>query len=327
MTLARYTLQHHRHFQKKLKKGARLSAVQFRGATRERLDPSVTAVEYEQSVPIGPMRVSRVSGQALIDQLVRRIFEGGPPQHVVTANAQFYVLAERDARFRQCLAEADYVCADGLPIVRMCNWMGAADIERITGVDLIPLLCERAAQFGLPVYFLGGSPGSAAASASLLMDRYPKLRVCGVGCPPKGFENSPEILTEVLRSIAAAEPSIIFVAFGAPKQEYFIQQHIRSLGIPVAIGVGGSFELLAGIRKRAPRWAQAAGMEWAFRLAQEPRRLAGRYLVGNSVFSFYALRYLFSEQALQAHDAFHAHFHKPDDELEVPGTERNREVG
>ncbi len=273
------------------------------------------------------MRVTRLSRQALIDQLIQRIFEGGPTQHIATANAQFYVLAERDARFRQCLAEADYICADGLPIVRMCNWMGAVEIERITGVDLIPLLCERAAHFGFPVYLLGGYPGAAAASASLLMDRYPRLRVCGVGCPPKGFENSPEILTEVLRSIAAAEPSIIFVAFGAPKQEYFIQQHIRALGIPVAIGVGGSFELLAGMRKRAPGWAQAAGMEWAFRLVQEPRRLAKRYLIGNSVFSYYALRYLFSEDALQARDAFRAQLHKPEGEIEETGTEQNREVG
>jgi N-acetylglucosaminyldiphosphoundecaprenol N-acetyl-beta-D-mannosaminyltransferase len=242
---------------------------------------------------------------------------------VVTANAQFYVLAERDARFRECLAEADYICADGLPIVRMCNWMGAIGAERITGVDLIPLLCERAAEFDLPVYLLGGYPGSAAESASLLMDRFPKLRVCGVGCPPKGFEESPEVLTQVLRSIAKAEPSIIFIALGAPKQEYFIQQHIKALGIPVAIGVGGSFELLAGVRKRAPLWAQAAGMEWAFRLAQEPRR------VGNTVFSYYALRYLLSEEALETRDAYRGvqTENEVSEAMEQQPAGRTREVG
>jgi N-acetylglucosaminyldiphosphoundecaprenol N-acetyl-beta-D-mannosaminyltransferase len=261
-----------------------------------------------------------------VDQLVQHVFAGTETKHVVTANAQFYVLAERDAGFRQCLAEADYVCADGLPIVRMCNWMGVPSAERITGVDLIPLLCERAAEFDLPVYLLGGYPGSAAASASLLMDRFPKLRVCGVGCPPKGFEESPEILTEVLQSIANAEPSIIFIAFGAPKQEYFIREHIKALGIPVAIGVGGSFELLAGIRKRAPQWAQSVGMEWAFRLAQEPRRLAKRYLVGNSVFSYYALRYLLSEEALEARDAYHAAQRESEQPLEQKNV-RRQEVG
>ncbi|MDQ1450850.1 MAG: N-acetylglucosaminyldiphosphoundecaprenol N-acetyl-beta-D-mannosaminyltransferase [Acidobacteriaceae bacterium] len=272
------------------------------------------------------MRVTTLSMRELVDQLIQHVFEGTKTKHVVTANAQFYVLAERDARFRKCLAEADYVCADGLPIVRMCNWMGAIDAERITGVDLIPLLCERAAEFDLPVYLLGGYPGSAAASASLLMDRFPKLRVCGVGCPPKGFEESPEVLTKVLRSIAQAEPSIIFIALGAPKQEYFIQQHIRTLGIPIAIGVGGSFELLAGVRKRAPQWAQVAGMEWAFRLAQEPRRLAKRYLVGNSVFSYYALRYLLSEEALETRDAYRG-AQTESEAMEQQPAGRTREVG
>jgi N-acetylglucosaminyldiphosphoundecaprenol N-acetyl-beta-D-mannosaminyltransferase len=267
-----------------------------------------------------------LSRRELVDQLVQHLFEGRPQtKHVVTANAQFYVLAERDKRFRQCLAEADYICADGLPIVRMCNWMGIPGAERITGVDLIPLLCGRAAEFDLPVYLLGGYPGAAAATASLLMDRFPKLRVSGVGCPPKGFEESPEVLTQVLRSIGMAEPSIIFVAFGAPKQEYFIQEHIKALGIPVAIGVGGSFELLAGIRKRAPQWVQSAGMEWAFRLAQEPRRLAKRYLVGNSVFSYYAFRYLLSGKALEARHAYHAALRESEEPEQQ--SERKREVG
>jgi N-acetylglucosaminyldiphosphoundecaprenol N-acetyl-beta-D-mannosaminyltransferase len=275
------------------------------------------------------MRVTTLSRQALADHLIRHIFDGAPTQHVVTANAQFYVLAERNARFRQCLAEADYVCADGLPIVRMCNWTGAVEVERITGIDLIPLLCERAAELDLPVYLLGGSPGSASAAASLLMDRYQKLQVCGVGCPPEGFENSREVLTEVVRSIARAKPAIIFIAFGAPKQEYFIQQHIKPLGIPVAVGVGGSFEMLAGVRRRAPRWAQAAGMEWAFRLAQEPRRLAKRYLLGNSVFSYYALRYLFSEEALGARNALRASLHEMKYERKESDeqTQHEQEVG
>jgi N-acetylglucosaminyldiphosphoundecaprenol N-acetyl-beta-D-mannosaminyltransferase len=304
-----------------------LSALRLNKVIRETAAARSVAVTNDRAVAIGPIRVTTLSMRELVDQLIRRVFEGTKTTQVVTANAQFYVLAERDARFRECLAEADYVCADGLPIVRMCNWMGAIDAERITGIDLIPLLCEPAAELDLPVYFLGGYPGSAAASASLLMDRFPKLRVCGVGCPPKGFEESPEVLTQVLRSIAQAEPSIIFIAFGAPKQEYFIQQHIRALGIPVAIGVGGSFELLAGVRKRAPQWAQAAGMEWAFRLAQEPRRLAKRYLLGNTVFSYYALRYLLSQEALEARDAYHATLDETETgKMEQPAG-RTREVG
>jgi N-acetylglucosaminyldiphosphoundecaprenol N-acetyl-beta-D-mannosaminyltransferase len=270
--------------------------------------------------------VTTLSRLTLVEELMQHILDGVRTKHVVTANAQFYVMAQRDARFRRCLGEADYICADGLPIVRMCNWMGAIDVERITGVDLIPLLCERAAELALPVYLLGGQPGSAAASASLLMDRFPGLRVCGVGCPPEGFEKSRRLIGEVLRSIARAQPAIIFVALGAPKQEYFIQQHIKPLGVPIALGVGGSFELLSGVRRRAPRWAQAVGMEWAFRLAQEPRRLARRYLLGNSVFSYYALRYLFSEEALEAREAFQVAIHKKATDESAQRTKNEREV-
>jgi N-acetylglucosaminyldiphosphoundecaprenol N-acetyl-beta-D-mannosaminyltransferase len=303
-------------------KGVTLAAVRLKQIEQEGVAASLD--REKEAISIGPFRVTTRTPQDLVDQLMKHIFDGEPTQHVVTANAQFYVLAKRSVRFRRCLAKADYICADGLPIVRMCNWMGAIDVERITGVDLIPLLCERAAALDLPVYFLGGAQGSAAAAASLLMDRFPRLHVCGVGCPPKGFEESPQVLTQVVRSVAAAEPAIIFVAFGAPKQEFFIQQYIRSLGIPVAIGVGGSFELLAGVRKRAPAWAQSAGMEWAFRLVQEPRRLARRYLLGNLVFSWYALRFLLSEDALAARDALHTADY---DGKAKPSAEQDTEAG
>ena len=277
-----------------------MSAAQRKAPYRRSMTASSAFGARAESVSIGPLRVTTLSGHQLADRLIDHVFAGDEPLHVATANAQFYVLAQRSAAFRACLEEADYVCADGLPIVRLCHWVGADCVERITGVDLIPMLCERAAEHDLPVYLLGGNPGSAAASASLLMDRYPGLRVCGVGCPPVGFEESPAVLKQVLASIAAANPAIIFVAFGAPKQEFFIQRYLRDLGIPVAIGVGGSFEFLSGTRRRAPAWVQSAGLEWAFRLAQEPRRLARRYLLGNSVFSYYALRFLLSDAALHA---------------------------
>ncbi len=299
----------------------RLSSVKLREVAREAA--AGESIESVRSVSIGPMSITTLSGAGLIEQLIRGICNGAPTQHVVTANAQFYLLAERNLQFQECLAEADYICADGLPIVRMCHWMGAREVERITGIDLIPSLCEQAASLGLPVYFLGGEPGSAAATASQLMDRYPGLLVCGVGCPPRGFENSPRVLREILASIEAANPAIIFVAFGAPKQEFFIRQHIKAMGIPVAIGVGGSFEVISGMRRRAPQWAQTAGMEWIFRLAQEPRRLAKRYFIGNSVFSYYALRFLFSEEALEMRNAVGAEQRDSDES----SAERKREIG
>ena len=246
-----------------------------------------------KNIAIGPMRVSALSAHELTRRLIGHTF-GKETHHVVTANAQFYVLAERDAMFRRCVEEAQYVCADGVSVVMACKWLGKADISRLAGVDLIPMLCEQAATLGLPIYFLGGRPGSAAQSASLMMRQYPGLKIAGIGCPPVGFQDDPEELQEVLKCLKIANPAIVFVALGAPHQEFFIQQHVRALNIPVAMGVGGSFEMISGMVQRAPGWIRRGGLEWAYRLAQEPRRLGKRYLVGNTLFSFYVMRYFLS---------------------------------
>jgi N-acetylglucosaminyldiphosphoundecaprenol N-acetyl-beta-D-mannosaminyltransferase len=255
-----------------------------------------TQYDLRERVGIGPLRIDPLSVNELTRRLIGHTFAPGKTNHVVTANAQFYVLAEEREDFRRCVGEAEYVCADGISVSLACKWLGRKAVARIAGVDLISYLCAESVSLGLPIYFLGGNPGSAAASASILMKRYPGCRVAGVGCPPYGFIQNPDILEEVLESIKAAKPSIIFVALGAPRQEFFIQEHIRPLGIPVAVGVGGSFEMICGATHRAPMWMQRSGLEWLFRWSQEPVRLANRYLIGNALFSFYLIRNLVKQK-------------------------------
>jgi len=245
-------------------------------------------------VPIGPIKISLLSAQELTQRLIGHAF-GDTTQHVVTANAQFYVLAEEQEAFRECIQGADYVCADGVSVVVACKWLGRARATRIPGVDLIVDLCREAARLGLKVYFLGGNPGSAERSAAILSDRFPGLRIAGVSCPPRGFQSNRAVFDEVLSDIRQAHPAILFVALGAPAQEFFIRDFIRPMNIPVAIGIGGSLDIIAGEFKRAPKVLQRMGLEWAFRLAQEPRRLARRYIVGNALFLFYVARYLLGQ--------------------------------
>jgi N-acetylglucosaminyldiphosphoundecaprenol N-acetyl-beta-D-mannosaminyltransferase len=247
-------------------------------------------------VPIGPIKISLLSAEQLTQRLIGHAF-GDVTQHVVTANAQFYVLAEERQDFRLCIRGADYVCADGVSIVVACKWLGRAKATRIPGVDLVSDLCKAASGLALKVFFLGGNPGSAERSAAILMERFPGLRVAGISCPPKGFQSDPEMLDEVLSQIQESQAAILFVALGAPFQEFFIQDHIRPMNIPVAVGIGGSLEIIAGEFKRAPQYVQRLGLEWAFRLAQEPRRLARRYIVGNTLFLFYLVRYLLGYEA------------------------------
>jgi N-acetylglucosaminyldiphosphoundecaprenol N-acetyl-beta-D-mannosaminyltransferase len=247
-------------------------------------------------VPIGPIKISLMSAEQLTQRLIGHAF-GTATQHVVTANAQFYVLAEERQDFRECIQGADYVCADGVSIVLACKWLGRAKATRIPGVDLVSDLCKEAASVGLRVFFLGGNPGSAERSAAILTERFPGLQVAGISCPPRGFQSNPEVLGRVLSEIKESEATILFVALGAPLQEFFIQDHVRPMNIPVAIGIGGSLDILAGEFKRAPQYVQRLGLEWAYRLAQEPRRLARRYIVGNTLFLFYLVRYLLGYEA------------------------------
>jgi N-acetylglucosaminyldiphosphoundecaprenol N-acetyl-beta-D-mannosaminyltransferase len=171
-----------------------------------------------------------------------------------------------------------------MPIVWACNRYIGMTVPRIAGVDLIEDVCRRGAANGLRVFLLGGRPETARTTAEVLCARYPGLEIAGVSCPPFGFETRQETLAPVLAAIAASKPHILFVGLGAPKQEFFIAKHVRPLRIPIAIGIGGSFEILSGCILRAPQWMQTTGLEWAFRLGQEPRRLWKRYLIGNIEF-------------------------------------------
>jgi N-acetylglucosaminyldiphosphoundecaprenol N-acetyl-beta-D-mannosaminyltransferase len=230
---------------------------------------------------IGPVEIDSYSHSALLDVILEHAMHGTGTRQIVTVNAQLYVLAGKSARFRECLKTAGYVCADGLPIVWACDRFAGEQVPRVAGVDLIDEICRKGAADHLRVFFLGGQPGAARATAAMLSRRHPGLEIAGVSCPQRGFETCEETLKPILAQIARTKPHIIFVGLGAPKQEFFIDEHIRRLNVPIAIGIGGSFEILSGALNRAPLWMQSRGLEWLFRLGQEPGRLWKRYLIGN----------------------------------------------
>ena len=151
------------------------------------------------------------------------------------------------------------------------------------------MLCGLAAKNDLRVFLLGGRPGSADLAADVLRVEYAGLK-CSTYCPPLGFERSASGLRQTAEAIVAAQPDILFVAFGAPKQEYWIYEHGLRLSVPVCIGVGGSFEIVGGVVPRAPQWTQNIGCEWLYRFSREPRRMWRRYLIGNMEFAAIVLR-------------------------------------
>ena len=198
------------------------------------------------------------------------------PHYVVTANVDFLVQAHRDVELRRILLEADLVLCDGTPLVWASRWLGNALPERVAGSDLAPGLIRAAAEKGHRLFFLGAGPGIAAEAEARLRQQYPHINIVGTYSPP--FSHLLEMdHEEMARRIRAANPDILLVSFGCPKQEKWIAMHHRSLGVPVAIGVGATLDFLAGRVKRAPDWMRRTGLEWIYRLLLEPRRLYRRY--------------------------------------------------
>lgn len=233
-------------------------------------------------VRIGPAHIDRVSINDALETISAMLStERTAAQTVIAVNAQVLDAARRDQRLATVLAEADLVIADGMSLVFASRLLGSPLPERVTGVDLMLRVCELAAGAGKSVYLLGGRPGAAEGAASKLSGLFPELKSVGTDCPPFGFENNPLQSEAVIRKIQKAQPDILFVGFGAPKQEFWMKRYASLVPVSVMMAVGGSFDMLAGQVPRAPKWIQNLGFEWLFRLSCEPRRLWKRYLIGN----------------------------------------------
>jgi N-acetylglucosaminyldiphosphoundecaprenol N-acetyl-beta-D-mannosaminyltransferase len=189
------------------------------------------------------------------------------------------MMMRSDLHLQSFVDRAALVVADGQPIVWCAPWFGQSLPQRVTGVDLVDAICERAARVGKSIYLLGATAEIVAKLAQRLRERHPTLSVDFAD----GYFTKDEAGERADR-IRSAGADILFVGMGVPRQEIFIEEQWERLGVGMAIGVGGSFDVLAGLRARAPAWVQKIGMEWFYRLIQEPRRLLMRYLVSNSQF-------------------------------------------
>ena len=206
------------------------------------------------------------------------------PAHHVVLNAGKVVLASKDERLRSIIAGADLVNADGQSIVWAGRFLGHRVPERVTGIDLMHRLLAEAVARQWPVYFLGARAEVLAAAVERLTSANPGLIVAGTH--DGYFDDAGEIAAAVRESGAR----ILFVAMPSPAKEYLIADHIADFGPLLAVGVGGSLDVVAGKVARAPRWMQQTGLEWLYRFLQEPRRMWRRYLVGNTLFVWLTLR-------------------------------------
>ena len=222
-----------------------------------------------------------------IDELIRKDRNA----YVVTPNVDHLVQLERGGELNEVYRHADLILTDGKPLIWISKWYKTPIKEKISGSDLFPRLCEMAAEKGYKMYFLGAAEGVAAKAAENLMKRFKGLEVVGTYSPPFGFEKDKAEMAKIKKQIKEVSPHILIVGLGCPKQELFILHHKDELGVPISLGLGSSLDFEGGNIKRAPKWRANHGLEWMFRITQDPKRMAKRYLVDDRKILGLAIKY------------------------------------
>lgn len=215
----------------------------------------------------------------VVDQWIAR----GEHHYVCVTGVHGIMESQRDAHLREVHNRSGLTTPDGMPLVWAGRAAGAPRMDRVYGPDLMLALCEMANARGFSSYFYGGRPGVADRLAQRLQGLYPGLRIAGTYAPPFR-ELSADEDEHVVNLINRAQPDVVWVGLGTPKQELWMAAHIHKLDANALIGVGAAFDIHAGLSPQAPHWMQRSGLEWAFRLGHEPRRLWRRYLYGNPRF-------------------------------------------
>lgn len=258
------------------------------------VDTHGTATGGLPAIYIGGVRFDNISRSQALESMVRFITEGG--SHLVCAsNVDCVVQCQLDSAFRETINRSSLSVADGMGVVYTSRFLGCPLPENIGGRLLLVDFCRVAAKKGYRIFLLGAEPGIAERAAKALTTMFPGLQVTGTFAPPIGFELSSDANEECVRAVRAAGPHALFVAFGAPKQEKWLSQNLARINVPVSMGVGYAFDLLAGKFPLPPIWMTSVGLEWAFRLWHDPVRLAKRYLWRDLRF----LRILVSEACLR----------------------------
>lgn len=223
--------------------------------------------------------VARMEPRAALDQIAA-VYDLGEPSLVAYANAHTLNLASSDPSYREVLLRARIVLNDGAGIAVAARIQGHRFPANLNGSDFNPAILGLAAERGWPVYFVGAKPGVAERAAAAMTGRYPALQVVGCrdGYWPPGTDDA------VVATIKTSGAALVMAAMGNPLQEMWLDRHLAATGARIGIGVGAFFDFAAGEVPRAPAWMNRWGIEWVFRLAQEPRRLWKRYVVGNPLF-------------------------------------------
>jgi N-acetylglucosaminyldiphosphoundecaprenol N-acetyl-beta-D-mannosaminyltransferase len=253
--------------------------------------PTRAPSQVQRRIRFGHIHADVVDFSGCLDA-VGELVKAGRGGFVVTPNVDHVCLAEENLDLRDAYRDASLSVADGMPLIWLSRLMQVPLPEKISGSDLVEPLMERAAAQGWRVSFLGGAPGVGEAAAEVLRRRYSGLRIAGALSPEMGFDKDPAKNAALLQRLREQKPDLVLVALGCPKQELWMHQNLVHYAPAVALGIGATLDFIAGRVRRAPQWMSKAGLEWLYRLAQEPTRMASRYLVRDRAFVGVAWRML-----------------------------------
>ncbi len=210
---------------------------------------------------------------------IEKMISSKNKSYVVAVNVDVIMKIENDPYLKEIVDNADMVLVDGKPLVWISKIYGRPLKAKISGSDLVPLLCDVAAQKGYSIFIIGGKDGIAEQAQKRLENKLPNIKIVGTYAPPMGFEKDEEELNKINSMISRAKPDLLIACFGCPKQEKWIYENINKYDAKVSICAGATVDFLAGNVKRAPRWMSEYGLEWFYRFLQEPKRMFKRYFV------------------------------------------------
>lgn len=222
---------------------------------------------------------------------VEKIIEARVPTQHVVINASKVNLMESDSALRGIVNACPLINADGASIVWAAKQLGVPLTERVTGIDLFLNLIALAPEKGWKVYLFGAKQEVVTKVKAIFEEAFPGIQIVGYRNGYFSEADEPEIVADM----AASGADMMFVAFSSPKKEYWVHKYLNQLGIPFVMGVGGSFDVVAGVTDRAPKWMQDRGLEWFYRFVQEPGRLWKRYILGNAQFVMLTEKYRLSK--------------------------------
>lgn len=232
------------------------------------------------------IRLNNMTTEEILDHIDYCV-ERRTPCQIVGVNVDQALRAIEDKYSNEIFKNAEIVFTDGKPIVWIARWLKTPIIEKVSGPDLMPLICERAAKKNEKIFLLGAGPGVASRAAEYLTASYPGLQCVGTYSPPLGFEKDKQEMERIITTLKNSGADHLFVGMGSPKQDVFIYENMERYQIPVSYSMGAALDFLGGSAKRAPKWMSDHGLEWFHRMMGNPKRLAKRYWNDKRIFRYF----------------------------------------